>query len=146
MIKLWLAICFKIQQKYSFNFNKRIHIQQIYSFNFNKRIHIQQIYSLNFNKRIHIQQIYSFNFNKRIHIQQIYSFNFNKRIHNQQICVHCRLTNRVIKMAEDQNSTLSLQLESALKIWMLCWWYVSLREIQYLKMLLKLSSTTWKRV
>ena len=67
---LWLAICFKIQQKYSFNFNKRIHIQQIYSFNFNKRIHIQQIYSFNFNKRIHIQQKYSFNINKRIHIQQ----------------------------------------------------------------------------
>jgi hypothetical protein len=32
--RLWLAICFKIQQKYSFNFNKFIHIQQKYSFNF----------------------------------------------------------------------------------------------------------------
>ena len=59
---LWLAICFKIQQKYSFNFNKFIHIQQKYSFNFNKNIHIQQKYSFNFNKNISL-----FNFNKNIH-------------------------------------------------------------------------------
>jgi hypothetical protein len=71
-----------IQQKYSFNFNKFIHIQQKYSFNFNKFIHIQQKYSFNFNKFIHIQQKYSFNFNKNIHIQQKYSFNFNKNIHS----------------------------------------------------------------
>ena len=82
LCQIWLAICFKIQQKYSFNFNKFIHIQQKYSFNFNKFIHIQQKYSFNFNKFIHIQQKYSFNFNKFIHIQQKYSFNFNKNIHS----------------------------------------------------------------
>jgi hypothetical protein len=93
---LWLAICFKIQQKYSFNFNKFIQLQQIYSFNFNKFIHIQQKYSFNFNKlfifnkNIHststnlfiFNKKYSFNFNKFIHIQQKYSFNFNKNIHS----------------------------------------------------------------
>ena len=69
---LLLAICFKIQQKYSFNFNKFFHIHQKYSFNFNKFIHIQQKYSFNFNKFIHIQQKYSFNFNNFFYSTKIF--------------------------------------------------------------------------
>ena len=57
---VWLAICFKIQQKifvqlqeFAFIFKKNIHSTSTNLFIFKKNIHIQHKYSFNFNKNIH---------------------------------------------------------------------------------------------